>query len=202
VAGMGVALFAGFVALTKWTGDEPGSVDALDEQEQGDLFEFCSVFSTSSGYLPYDLVLRVASGEAVGPDELADVGIFDSTGAQSLALSQIDLLADRVPEEYGADARHAAEGLERALDGDLDADEVEEYVASFDRLEARAAEDCDAVEGIGGGGPFGEDGDGGGGPFDDDGDGGFGGDGGEGPFGGDGNGPPGPPPVPSTVSPP
>lgn len=191
LAGMGVALFAGFVALTNWTGDDPDSVASLDDQEQGELAQFCAVFS--SGFLPYDLALRAAAGEAVPSDQLADAGIFDSTAAQSLALSQIDLLADRVPDEYGGDARHAAEGLERAFEGDLDPDEVEEYVASFQRLEDAAAEDCDAIEGM----ELGPSGDGGG-LFDEgDDDGGFGED-----DGGFGEGGPVGPPVPTTVAPP
>jgi hypothetical protein len=184
LAGTGVALFAGFVALTNWTGDDPDSVASLDDQEQGDLAQFCAVFS--GGFVPYDLVLRVAAGEAVSPEETAGVGILDSTAAQQLAQSQIDLLADRVPEEYGADARHAAEGLERALDGDLDPDEVDEYAASFQQLEAAASEDCDAVEDIqigpsGDDGGLFDDGEGDGGGFGED-DGGFGGDRDEGGF--------------------
>lgn len=146
MAGMGVALFAGFVALTKWTGDDPGLVSSLDDQERGDLAQFCAVFS--SGFAPYELVLRAGSGQGVAPEESVDIGILDSPVAQNLAQSQIDLLADRVPEEYGADARHAAEGLERALEGNLDADDVDEYVASFERLESEASEDCDVVGGI------------------------------------------------------
>lgn len=193
LAGMGVALFAGFVALTGWTGDDPDSVASLDDQEQGDLAQFCAVFS--SGFVPYDLLLRVAAGQAVSPAETGDLAILDSAAAQSLAQSQINLLADRVPEEYGADARHAAEGLERALDGELDADEVDEYVASFQRLEDAAADDCDEIQDIELG-PSGDDG----GPFGGDGDGGFGEDDG-GPFG-DGGDNPGGPPVPTTVAPP
>jgi hypothetical protein len=208
LAGMGVALFAGFVALTEWTGDDPGSIGSLDDSEQSDLVQFCAVFS--SGFVPYDTLLRVASGE-LAPEVLSETGLMDSVGVQSLAQSQINLLADRVPEEYGADARHAAEGLERALDGDLDPDEVEEYVASFARLEEAAAEDCEAVEGLdfgdGDGGPFGDggDGDGGGfgeadgGPFGSDGDGGSG-DGEGGGFGGEE--PPVGPPGPGTIPPP
>ncbi|HEY8546855.1 MAG TPA: hypothetical protein VIL36_17465 [Acidimicrobiales bacterium] len=140
---MGVALFAGFVALTKWTGDDPGSIESMDDAEQSDLMELCSVLA--SDFVPYETLLRVAAGE-LGRGALADVGFNDSAGVRMLVENQIDLLADRVPDEYGPDARHAAEGLERAMDGELEQGEVEGYVASFERLQREAADDCAALE--------------------------------------------------------
>jgi hypothetical protein len=146
IAGLAAALFVGFIFLTRWTGDDPNSVSALGDQEQDELAQFCFVFS--GNFVPYELLLRAAAGQSVSQDEAGQLGILDSGVAQSLAENQIDMLADRVPEEYGADARRAAEGLQRALDGDLDADEVEEYVAGYQRLQDSADDDCAALGAI------------------------------------------------------
>ena len=179
IAGLAAALFVGFIFLTRWTGDDPNSVAALGDQEQSDLEQFCFVFS--GNFVPYELLLRVAAGQAVSQDEASQLGILDSGVAQSLAENQIDMLADRVPEKYGADARKAAEGLQRALDGDLDANEVEDYVAGFRRLQDSAASDCDAVDSLDNG--DGSSGDGSGGLFGGGSEGIGGSD--QGPFGGD-----------------
>src|SRR5947208_591540 len=55
-----VALFVGFIFLTRWTGDAAGSVAAMDDQETRSLSNYCSLFG--SGYLPYETLLRGAAG--------------------------------------------------------------------------------------------------------------------------------------------
>ena len=174
IAGGAVALFVGFIFLTRWTGDDPGSVSALGDQEQAELEQFCWVFG--SDYIPYEVVLRMAAGEDV-PGEAGGLGGADSYVAQDLARSLLSRMADRVPEEYGADARQAAEGLERAIDGNLDAEDLDSYVDGFEDMRARAADDCEAVSQL-------EDDDGSDIFGDEPGDGGFG-EGPDGGFGGD-----------------
>jgi len=197
IAGLAAALFVGFIFLTRWTGDDPNSVSALGDQEQDELAQFCFVFS--GNFVPYELLLRAAAGQSVSPEEAGELGILDSGVAQGMAENQIDMLADRVPEEYGADARQAAEGLQRALDGDLDPEEVEEYIAGYQRLQESAADDCATVEDIDSGDIESPDG-GGGGFFGDDEQGPDGGDE-QGPVGGDSGEPIGPLPttLPNTV---
>jgi len=176
IAGLAAALFVGFIFLTRWTGDDPNSVSALGDQEQDELAQFCFVFS--GNFVPYELLLRAAAGQSVSPEEAGELGILDSGVAQGMAENQIDMLADRVPEEYGADARQAAEGLQRALDGELDPEEVEEYIAGYQRLQESAADDCATVEDIDSG-DIESPGGGGGGFFGDDEEGPVGGDSGE-----------------------
>lgn len=175
-----VALFVGFIFLTRWTGDEPGTVDAMDDQDRFDLMQFCFVFQ--DGYLPYEAVLRLATGQAVDPEDAGVLAAFDSMGARSAAQGMLNQLADQVPEEYGDDARQVAEGLQRAVDGNLDPDQIGPYVESYENLQAQAAEDCDEIQSSGGGGLFDEGGDGSDG--DGTGDGDFFGDAGD--FDGDG----------------
>ena len=197
IAGLAAALFVGFIFLTRWTGDDPNSVSALGDQEQDELAQFCFVFS--GNFVPYELLLRAAAGQSVSPEEAGELGILDSGVAQGMAENQIDMLADRVPEEYGADARQAAEGLQRALDGELDPEEVEEYIAGYQRLQESAADDCATVEDIDSGDIESPDG-GGGGFFGEDEEGPVGGDE-QGPVGGDSGEPIGPLPttLPNTV---
>ena len=185
IAGGAVALFVGFIFLTRWTGDDPDSVASLGDQEQADLEQFCWVFA--SDYIPYEVVLRMAAGEDVPDGEAGGLVGADSFAAQEIAQSVLTRLADRVPEEYGADARKAAEGLERAVDGNLDPEDVDSYVTGFDELQAKAADDCEAVAQL-------EDETDGSDIFGEPGDGGFGGDSGgfgeppAGPGGPDGSG--------------
>ena len=140
-AAVGLALFAGFVALTNWTGDDPDSVASLDDQEQDQLRGLCLVLSE----VPYDMLLTAAAGG----------DLMGQGGMVGLGFDQFMSVADEVPDQFEADARHAAEGLQDALDGDLDPGEADEYIASFERLQAETADDCDQiqdieVEGIGG----------------------------------------------------
>lgn len=146
IAGGAVALFVGFIFLTRWTGDDPDSVSALGDQEQADLEQFCWVFGAD--YIPYEVVLRMAAGEDVPADEAGGLVGADSFAAQEIARSVLTRLADRVPEEYGADARQAAEGLERAIEGNLDPEDVDTYVDGYEDLQAKAADDCEAVSQI------------------------------------------------------
>lgn len=175
IAGVCAALFVGFIFLTKWTGDDPQSVESLGDQDRSDLENFC--YGVASNFLPYETVLRTAVGLSEGGGDAGDIPGLDSPGAQGMAQGLLTTLVDNLPEKFSENGQLAAEGLERALDGDLDPDEIDKYVTAYDELQEEAAQDCSDV----GVPTFEQDFDSGpadDGSFDDDG-GSFGGDGSE-----------------------
>lgn len=168
IAGACAVLFVGFIFLTKWTGDDPQSVDSLGDQDRSDLENFC--YGVQSNFLPYETVLRAAVGLSDGGGDASDIPILgDSQGAQNMAQGMLNTLIDDLPEKFSENGQLAAEGLERAVNGDLDPDEIDKYVTAFEDLQDDAAQDCSDVgvstfdEGFDSG-----PGDGGG-PFDNDG---------------------------------
>jgi hypothetical protein len=147
IAAGAVAAFFGFVALTSWT-----SSGDLSEQDSRDLGTFCYVLSLGDEYQSR-LTEGLASG---GRDVLGGGGAIDNGFANFMQ----GTLLDFAPDRYQADASHLVEGLERSLRGELTAEETDEYIADFGRLERRASGDCAPYEGQtpdfgGGGGGFG-----------------------------------------------
>ncbi len=163
IAGLAVALFVGFIFLTRWTGDDPHSVSSFDDGQKADLARFCTV--VGSNYVPYETVIRVAAGQdPPAQSSSSNGGITSFSGGAEADFMQGVLrnLADSVPETWAADAHKAAEGLERAFEGNLTNDQIDRYVASYRSLQRKAAKDCKDVKGVetddGGGfrnGPFG-----------------------------------------------
>jgi hypothetical protein len=133
---MAVALFVGFIFLTKWTGDDPDSVDSLGDQDLSSLQSFC--FAINSSFVSYDMVLAGAAGMATGDGGFS----FDSPATRDLAEGFLTNLIEDLPNKYTDNGSIAIEGLERALDGDLDPDDVPRYVDAYEELQADSAADC------------------------------------------------------------
>lgn len=152
IAGVAVALLVGFIFLTKWTGDDPDSVDSLGDQDLSSLQNFC--FAINSSFISYDMVLAGAAGMSTGDNSFS----FDSPGTQSIVEGFLTNLVEDLPDKYTDNGSIAIEGLERALDDDLEPDDVPRYVDAFEELKADSAQDCNEA-GIP---PFGD-----GGSFDD-----------------------------------
>jgi hypothetical protein len=163
IAAGSVAAFVGFMGLTSWTSSGEG-----DEQEAQDMAAFCYVVSSTETYATV-LQLASASGGFGG----GETGV-ESQSAEILA----DALVERAPDEYITQADRAVEGIDRALQGDLDPFEAEAYIADFEQLEADTRDECAPYAGEGGGLVV-PGADGGEGVIEQDGsDGGFGGSGG------------------------
>jgi len=148
IAAVAVALFVGFIFLTRWTGDDPHSVASMDDGQKADIARFCAVFS--SNYVPYETVIKVAAGQDPPESGPQSGGITSFSGGAEADFLEGVLrnLADSVPETWAADAHKAAEGLERAFHGNLSSQQVDSYVASFRSLQRRASKDCKDVEGV------------------------------------------------------
>jgi hypothetical protein len=146
IAGAAVAAFFGFVALTGWT-----SSGELDEQETRELGTFCYVLSMSSDY---ESMIRDAF-LAGGQDTFGTGGAIDNGFSSFIE----NTLLEYAPERYREDASHVVGGLQRGLQGELTAEQADQYVLDFQRLEERASGDCEQFEGqppdFGGGSPFG-----------------------------------------------
>jgi hypothetical protein len=147
IAAVAVALFVGFIFLTKWTGDDPHSISAMDDGQRADIARFCVV--VGSEYVPYETVIRVASGhKAPQTDPNGNAITSFSGGAEADFLTGIlRNLADSVPDTWAGDAHKAAEGLERAFDGNLTEKQIDGYIASYRSLQRRAAKDCKDIKG-------------------------------------------------------
>lgn len=130
IAAGGVAAFVGFVALTSWTssGQEDGQNDA-------DMAAFCYVVSSTESYAT---VLQIAS--ASGGFDTGGGGGVDIEGETARFLA--DALVERAPDKYLNQADHAVEGINRAIEGDLDPFEADRYIAGFEQLERDSSEDC------------------------------------------------------------
>lgn len=139
-----LALFVGFIFLTRWTGDTPGSVDSFDDAEKSEIAGFCMAIGSDT--VDYETALRAAAGIGSGNDSS---GGFDGVGIGSGFLETIlRNMADKAPEGWAEDAHAAAEGLSRAYQGKLSDDEVAGYVASFESLKDKADEDCSKLEDV------------------------------------------------------
>jgi hypothetical protein len=136
IAAGSVAAFVGFMGLTSWTSSGEGS-----EQDDQDMAAFCYVVSSTETYATV-LQLASASGGFGG----GNTGV-ESQSAEILA----DALVERAPDEFLTQADRAVEGIDRALQGDLDPFEAEEYIADFEQLEADTRDDCEPYAGEGGG---------------------------------------------------
>src|SRR5882672_1779341 len=94
-----VALFVGFIFLTRWTGDDPHSVKSFDDAEKADLARFCIVFS--GDYVPYETVIRVAVGQpapgAASGGQGGDLGNASSFAQMDFLQGILRNLADSVP---------------------------------------------------------------------------------------------------------
>jgi hypothetical protein len=158
ITGAAVALFVGFIFLTRWTGDDPRSVASFDDGQKADIARFCMVLQ--SDYVPYETVIRVAAGQqAPGNGNGNDNNVITSYGGSQAEGDFLEgilrNLADSVPDTWAADAHKSAEGIERALHGNISEQEIDGYVASFNSLQHKAAKDCKDVKGVevdGGGG--------------------------------------------------
>ena len=144
VASGALALFVGFIFLTRWTGDDPGSVDSFDDSEKSEIAGFCMAISSDT--VDYRTALEAAAGFGAGN---SSSGGFTPGGIGSGFLETIlRNLADKAPENWAEDAHTAAEGLSRAYNGDLTDAEVDDYVAAYDSLRDKADDDCDQLEDV------------------------------------------------------
>jgi hypothetical protein len=138
IAGWAAALFVGFIFLTRWTGDDTEKVEALDGQELLELDSFCWAIAMES--VPYEDLIRSAVGLSAAGG--ADVPQLDTPAGRNLAQSIITQFVDGLPERYSDDGQVIAEGLSRAIDGDLEPNQIDPYIAAFEDLQADAAQDC------------------------------------------------------------
>jgi hypothetical protein len=136
IAAGSVAAFVGFMGLTSWTSSGEG-----DDQQDQDMAAFCYVVSSTETYATV-LQLASTSGGFGG----GSTGV-ESQSAEILA----DALVERAPDEFLTQADRAVEGIDRALQGDLDPFEAEAYIADFEQLEADSRDDCEPYAGEGGG---------------------------------------------------
>jgi hypothetical protein len=136
IAGVAAALFVGFIFFTRWSGDDPDSVESLGDQDLSNLEQFCFVMNSS--FMSYDVMLPTVAGLATAEGGLP----VDTPAARGIAESFLIRFVDDLPDKFTDKGAVVAEGLEKALDGDLEPDEVERYVAAFEDLQAESASDC------------------------------------------------------------
>jgi hypothetical protein len=144
IASGALALFVGFIFLTKWTGDDPGTVDSFDDAEKSEIAGFC--VAISSDLADYETALRAAAGFGqIEQNGQNGQGGFDPGGigiGSGFLETILRNLADKAPEDWAEDAHAAAEGLSQAYHGDLTEDEIDGYVAHFRSLQDKADKDC------------------------------------------------------------
>lgn len=138
IAATAVSLFIGFIFLTRWTGSDTETVESLDGQEMLDLENFCWALSMET--IPYEDIIRSAVG--LTSSDGTDIPQFDTPAGRNFAQSVIVGFVDGLPERYSDNGELIAEGLNKAIEGDLEPDEIDPYLDAFDDLQRDAKEDC------------------------------------------------------------
>jgi hypothetical protein len=128
VAGAVVLAYVAFAVFAQLIGE-----DETDRAEATRLNGFCTaLYSDYAGLLS----TLAYEGDVIGP-------FADTAGGRQLYGEFIN--ADLAPEEFRDEVDHLAEGLDRAVNGELAPAEVDAYIRAYEELQEAARPTCDAV---------------------------------------------------------